>query len=316
MVLKRIIIVIFLILEIGTICSQQLPFSNQFMVNKHYLSPAYSGFTDNYETFITHGKDWQEFQGAPEYSSFYISGPIYENLSFGGSMAKNSITIFNAYSAQIDIAYHLKVNENQYIHFGISSEYNENYISTDNQTLSAQNDPYLLQQSNSFNAGFGLIYTYKTFQIGMAIPRMFNSNSGYSSNGSESYKLSEYFRIHTSYLTEINQSFSSESFIIIDKSDYQPIWYTISNLFKYKNFTWIEIHYTQGNIMGVSFGINPLKKLLINYTYEFSNSGLVKNSKGNHEIVIGFLIGKNKEKKYQKSAFMSLSKQPYNDWIK
>jgi len=307
---------IILIADAGIVLSQQLPVSNQYLVNRHFLSPAYSGFTGNFEAFITYQKNCLNFPGGPEYKSFYASGPVYGNMSLGMSVSKSSVTIFNGFSAQMDYAYHLKLNEKQYIHFGLSCEYIENYLGIDNQTYSIQSDPYIMKYGHTFNTGFGLIYTYKTFQIGFVIPRMLESRIRNSETDASFYSIPRLLRMHASCLFDINQSLSLEPTAIVDKSSVQPLWYNGSVLLKYKEITWLEMHYSQGGIMGFGLGVNFSRKLLFNYTYEFSGTGLMKYSSGNHEISIGFLIGKNSDRKYQKSAFRPPSKQPYYDWIK
>jgi len=322
MFLKLKITILILFVNAGIILSQQIPFSNQYLVNKQFLSPSYTGITGNFEAFISYQKNTLHFPGGPEYKSIYASGPVYGNMSLGVSVSKSSVTIFNAFSSQIYYAYHLKVNDTQFIHFGLSFEYGENYLGTDNQSPPAQNDPYILENGYTINSGFGLTYTYKTFQIGVAIPRMLGSfirssdRNNQSLSFSNKYSLDRLLRVHTSCLFEINQLFTLEPSVVIDKSDSDPLWYNISALLRIKEITWLEGHYNQGGIMGFSFGANPSKKLLINYTYEFAYSGLMSNSSGIHEISIGFLLGKISEQKYQKSAFRSLPKQPYYDWIK
>jgi type IX secretion system PorP/SprF family membrane protein len=316
MFLKLKTTLVFFIVDASIILSQQLPFSNQYLVNRHFLSPAYSGITGNFEAFITYQKNCLSFPGGPEYKSIYGSGPVYENMSLGVSVSKSSVTIFNSFSAQMDYAYHLKVNEEQYIHFGLSFEYLENYLGLDNQALSLQTDPYLLKYGHTFNTGFGLIYSYKTFQIGMAIPRMLESTFRNSETDHLVYSLSRIIRMHASCLFEINQLFNVEPVVVIDKSSSESLWYNISALLRYKEITWLEIEYRQGGIMGIGLGVNLSKKMLLNYTYEFSGSGIMKYSSGNHEISVGFLIGKNSDRKYQRSTFRSLPKQPYYQWIK
>jgi hypothetical protein len=68
--------------------------------------------------------------------------------------------------------------------------------------------------------------------------------------------------------------------------------------------------------MGFGLGVNPSKKMLISYSYDLSGTGIMKYSSGIHEISIGFLLGKESDSGYQRSAFRSLPKQPYYDWIK
>jgi type IX secretion system PorP/SprF family membrane protein len=318
--LKTTLIILFV--DVSLILAQQVPFSNQYLVNRHFLSPAYAGITNNFEAFLTYQTNTFDFPGGPEYRSIYASGPVYQNMSLGVSVAKSSVTIFNAFSSQLYYAYHLKLSEMQFLHFGLSGEYSENYLGNDNQSPSLQPDPYVSKYGYSLNTGFGLIYSFKTFQLGLSIPRMLGAYIRSSNATSQSsiypmnYSIPRLYRVHASALFDLNRSFSVEPIVIVDQSDTEPLWYNVSTTVKYKEMTWLELHYQQGGIIGMSLGLCPTKKMLFNYTYEFSGSGLMKYSSGNHEISIGILIGKNSESKYQKSLFRTNSKQPYYDWIK
>jgi type IX secretion system PorP/SprF family membrane protein len=305
-----------LILNTGIILSQQLPFSNQYLVNRQFLSPAFAGITGNFETFIALQKNALHFPGGPEYKSIFASGPVYGNMSLGISISNSSVTIFNVLSGELDYAYHLRVSEKHYVHFGLSFAYNENNINIDySQFQSVQNDPFSFNSRKSLSFGFGLIYSYKTFQFGVTIPRGFDSQLRNNEENAD-YSVSGVLRVHTSYLFDINQSFSVEPFIVVEKSSFEPLWYNVSALMRIKEITYLELHYRQGNIMGFGLGINPSKKMLLCYSYDLSGTGIMKYSSGIHEISIGFLIGKESDSGYQRSAFRSLPKQPYYDWIK
>ncbi len=316
MFLKIKTILAILIVDTGIILSQQLPFSSQYLVNRQFLSPAFSGITDNFEAFIAYQKNALHFPGGPEYKSIFASGPVYGNMSLGISVSSSSVTIFNGLSGEMDYAYHLRVSEKHYVHFGLSFAFNENDINIDyNQLQSVQNDPFRFNSRKSLSYGFGLIYTYKTFQIGVAIPRLLESRLQ-NNEADADYSVSGILRVHTSCLFELNQSFSIEPSIVVEKSSFEPLWYNLSTMVRIKEITWLELHYRQGNIMGFGLGINPSKKMLISYSYDLSGTGIMKYSSGIHEISIGFLIGKISDSKYQRSAFRSLPKQPYYDWIK
>jgi len=322
MFLKIKTILIFLLVDVSIILAQQVPFSNQYLVNRNFLSPAYAGITDNFEAFLTYQTNSFDFPGGPEYRSIYASGPVFQNMSLGVSVSQSSVTIFNAFSSQFYYAYHVRISEKQFIHFGLSFEYSENYLGIDNQNNPPQDDPYLSKYGYTLNTGFGLIYAYKTFHLGVSIPRMLgayirNPEMNHQSSYSRlNYSIPRLYRIHASCLLDINRSVSLEPFVIVDQSDTEPLWYNVSTTLRYKQITWLGFHYQQGGIMGVRLGFVPAKKMLFNYTYEFSGSGLMKYSSGNHELTIGFLIGKNSEKRYHRSAFGSHPKQPYYDWIK
>jgi type IX secretion system PorP/SprF family membrane protein len=237
-------------------------------------------------------------------------------MSLGISISNSSVTIFNGLSGELDYAYHLRVSEKHYIHFGLSFAYNENDINIDyNQLQSVQNDPFRLESRKSLSFGFGLLYSYKTFQLGVSIPRLFDSQLQNNEENAD-YSVSGVLRVHTSYLFDINQSFSVEPSVVVEKSSFEPLWYNVSALMRIKEITYLELHYRQGNIMGFGLGVNPSKKMLISYSYDLSGTGIMKYSSGIHEISIGFLLGKESDSGYQRSAFRSLPKQPYYDWIK
>ncbi|MFH0843365.1 MAG: PorP/SprF family type IX secretion system membrane protein [Bacteroidota bacterium] len=295
--------------------SQQLPFSNQYLVNRHVLSPAFAGITDNFEAFVAYQRNTMHFPGGPEYKSIFLSGPLYGNMSLGGSFTKSTITIFDGFAGEFDYAYHLRVSEKHFIHFGLSLTFNENHIFIDyNQYQSMQNDPYVLSSRKSLSYGFGLVYTYKTFQLGVAMPRL-GESSLMGDSPADTYTIGGLIRAHTSVNIGISPSFSIEPSLIVEKANVEPLWYNVSALIRIKEITYLEAHYRQGNIMGFGVGINAAKKLLVAYSYDLSGTGIMKYSSGIHEISIGFMIGKGGDKPYQRSAFRSLPRQPYYEWV-
>lgn len=299
----------------GAALAQQAPFSNQYLVNRHVLSPALSGITGNFETFVSYQKNTLEFEGAPEYKSLFISGPVYRNMSLGGSFSKSTVTVFDGFSAELDYAYHLRVSENHFVHFGLSFTFCENRVFIDyNKFQSMQSDPFTPVPRKSLAYGFGLVYTYKRFHLGVALPRL-GESSLMGRDPHPGYSIDGFLRVHASAGFDIGSSFELEPSIIAEKSRVEPLWYNVSALMRVKNISYLEFHYRQGNIMGLGVGFNPGKKMLLAYSYDLAGTGIMKYSSGIHEITIGFMIGKGGDRPYQRSAFRSLPEQPYYEWV-
>jgi type IX secretion system PorP/SprF family membrane protein len=299
--------------------SQNKEMYNQCIVNKYAISPAYAGFSANSELFGSYRQDMTGVPDAPKGQFLSYNAPLYKNSSYGAYITSRSMGGFDFFTTGLSYAFGFKISENNQLFLGTTIEYGENKFQLGNATIAATSDPFLISSKNlktSFlNAGFGIVYMFKNLQIGAALPTLRSVNFKSASNISI-YNSDFIIRLHGSYLIPLTHSFDIETMGVFERYTNKSSSYICASILKYKHFIWLGANVKSESVFGFMIGINPLKKISINYLFEISNSGLVNNSSGNHEITIGILIGKMNNVKYRTSIFGSENDKPYYDWVK
>ncbi len=305
----------------GILIAQQIPIFNQYLINKYSLSPAYAGYNNNFETFITYRQNWLGISGAPESKIININGPFAKNACFGASIIADKIGIFRSYSASVNYAYHLPLNETQQLSFGLAAELFENHIELSNSSTEGIIDPVVQQNQlmtgTTFNSSLGIVYTYQELNIGIVIPRLLeNEIKNEVENDNVLFTLKRHFKFHSSYTYKIDKDWQIEPYFIAEKTLNNPLGFEIAALIKYFEQVWLGLCYRNSNSYGISFGATYFEKFVMNYTYEFSTEGISGASSGTHEISIGYLISKNKSTYRKPSIFKTDLSQPYYKWVK
>lgn len=106
--------------------SQQLPLTTEYLTNRFYLNPAFAGIKSCAETNLGHRKQWAGFEGAP--STFYgtFNTRLHKDDKYpdeihgiGLSLVQDKAGFIDRLYARIAYAYHMKLQRNYRISFGI-----------------------------------------------------------------------------------------------------------------------------------------------------------------------------------------------------
>jgi len=303
--------------------AQQIPISNQYLVNGFSLSPAYAGANDNVEAFMSFRKDWAGISGSPESRMININGALPKVLSFlpnlpdnmgiGATIMNEQTGIFRTTAASLSYSYKVKIAAIQSIRFGVSLGVLENNIDLSEISSQNQADPVVMSnqdvRSVVFDASFGVLYRIQNLSIGIALPRLLEGNVKDEAKNTL-YTLKRHYLIHASYLYDINKNFQVQPFVVVRTTGNSPLSFDVSALVKYQQQMWLGLTYRNSGSIGISLGGELHNAIIANYTYEFSGEGMLGKSTGTHDISIGFRIGKTKDK-----APPASPKKPYYDWI-
>ncbi len=298
--------------------SQQVPLNKQYLINRYALSPAFSGFNQNYEAFASYRNDLAGINGSPQTSMLTINGPITGNACFGVLLMNDKAGIFRNTSAAVNYTYHVKLHEKQYVSLALLTEIIGNYTELSNSYGEGAVDPlitqYQLVSGSAFNVGFSANYSNNRFNGGLHIPRLLKSEcKNQLVNDNCIYTMMPYFRLYGMYQYTINYAFDVLSALVIQKVAGGPVFAELATLIVYQNMVWAGINLNNSNI-GISVGASPYEKIAIHYSYELPARELSGSSNGSHEITVGYLIGKNKADKYHFSIFKPKSLSPYHNW--
>jgi len=316
--MKKFYISIIAIIFTGSLFAQQIPVDNQYLVNKFSLSPAYAGYTGNFESFVSYRNSWIDIPGAPIRKSINVNGPLFRGMGIGGTITNESAGIFNTVSATANYSYHLKLSKQQGLFFGAYAGIFENHLAMNSTNSQPELDPVIADnqalRGSVFDIGIGILYRYQNLNAGIVVPRLIESSVKNGAAGDNVlYTLKRHYKVHLSYAYDITPDFQVEPFVIVSTTQNSPLQYEAAALIKYKQMAWIAASYKK-NAIGASVGA-VYNRFAMNYTYEFSGSGIMGYSSGSHEITIGMLIGKNKSTSEQQSVFKLDGAQPYHQMI-
>lgn len=292
------------------VSAQQLPLSNQYTLNKFALSPAYAGTGEAFEVFGSYRNEWMNIPGAPESKMVSANGVICKNMGLGGSIGSAQAGIFEDLSASVSYAYHAKLSGDHMLSFGLGLGMLESRV---NIAGNAQMDPIAANNADVnamvMDAGFGILYRYKTLHVGLGIPRMLSSKIK-DVNGNTVYSLAMQQGFNIGYKYAINADWAIDPIAKISMVKDASMFYELAVPLVYKNKIWFAPFYKKTDI-AIAVGGSPYSNLVLNYSYEFSSKGIMGESGGTHEITIGWKMTAKKKSEVPAPD----AKKPYYEWI-
>jgi len=280
--------------------AQQVFLSNQHIVNKASLSPAYTGFGDNVGVFGSYRKDWIGVAGAPESKIISANGTLFKNMGIGGSVTAQQAGIFTNLSAMLNYAYHVKFSESCFLSIGLGFGILERHLDLSNGDAIDPVINNMDRTSSMADASIGALFHYKNLNFGFGSPRVTNKKSDKSFIWSNR-------RVHLSYKCSFSKSWAIEPIVIYYPK--QPMFAEIVVPIIYQQKVWLSLIYKETSA-GLGIGANVKSNIVFNYTFEWYEHGLAHRSGGTHEITLGWKFLKNKTNLPKPD-----NKKPYYEWI-
>ncbi|OFX36448.1 MAG: hypothetical protein A2X08_14625 [Bacteroidetes bacterium GWA2_32_17] len=283
--------------------AQQIFLSNQHIVNKYSLSPAYAGTGELFGVFGSYRRDWMGVSGAPELKVISANGSVCKNMGLGGSISAQQAGIFTNLSAMLSYAYHVKLSGSSFLSFGLGIGILEKHLDLSNNE--SINDPYVYtvdRTSSMLDASFGILFRYKNLSFGFGSPRVLSNKE------SESRFIWTNRQVHLQYKFSFNNTWAVEPTILYLPKE--PQFAEISLPIIYQQKIWLNLLYKKSS-MGIGVGAKLKSNFVFNYTYELYQRGIASSSGGTHEITLGWKLINKKNDGQPKPD----NKKPYYDWV-
>jgi type IX secretion system PorP/SprF family membrane protein len=221
----------------------------------------------------------------------------------GGEMYMDNTDIFSRFKASLSYTYKLKVQNEQFIYFGVWGSFYQNALNYANAVGVDPNDPLFKDITNitasKFNAGFGLNYSWKQFNIGFSIPTLFSSRQEVENNLGVTFNQKQEFLFHVSNIFRFSDNLDMQSWMVFRKTTNDPLNFEISAMFIYMKRFWSGLLFRKGGALGINLGGNLVKGLTFNYSYEIPVGGINARSGGGHEITLGWRFGSKSGKYFE-----------------
>ena len=284
----------FLLFLISSICrSQQESNFSYYMFNHQAINPAYTGSRGITNLTSVIRSQWVGLEGAPETQTITFGKSINsKNLGYGVSVLNDKIGPTNSTSFDIDLAYHLKLNEKGHrLSLGLKAgaqncSLNTNII----QTLTPNDPAFVLEKDRKIlpNIGFGIYYFTQSFYSGFAIPRLlsdkeYNLEPHYYFITGGLIKVSEVFMLKPSFLLKQTRSIGGYDFSILGIIN-ENIWIGGQIRSSFNNYGFTNF---QGTGISALAGFQIFDNLTLGYSYGIPSNEISKGiSIPTHEVFL------------------------------
>ncbi|MFT6245798.1 MAG: type IX secretion system PorP/SprF family membrane protein [Salibacteraceae bacterium] len=300
--IQYIIVTAFVLSSIGfESFGQQTVLSNFYYKNGYSVNPANAGVDKSLSVNLTHRQQWVGVSGSPSAFNFNMHGELSENNAIGLKFSSEAYGLIRRNAASGTYAYNLKFNPKHNLRFGVSVGFNQNTINYSAIRTQDFTDDIILEGNMisgiSLNADFGIRYSVGNFQFGIASLQLVESSASmYLENDKEGFfNLTRHFVANTSYGFKVSDNWTISPAVLAEFTLVTP--FSIEGLIyaDWNDQIWFGAGYRKDAGILTSFGLKISNQFLAGYSYEFSSSGIAAQSRGTHEVMLGYKLGNKKK---------------------
>lgn len=287
-----------------TASAQQIPTLNHYIYNPYIINPAAAGAQEYGNVFLTHKRQWDGVPGAPVTSMLSYDAPLRgSKIGFGFSLLNDQVHILNRNMGSATFSYRIPFSKKTLhrLGFGISAialGQNIDY----NRVVGNQADPNLLRNGLTafqFDASAGLLYQYKTFEFGFAVPQLLGSQLDYSSSNQRStFSNTRHYIVHSSYHHTFGTSGIGVKPIVMARfingfdSPQANVDGTVIIDWKKKFWVGAGYRYYSQDALNLTAGVKLADRITIAYSFEGGMGGSKGQYLGNsHEVTLNYYFG-------------------------
>lgn len=292
--MKKLILLSFLILPCMLYAQQATQYSH-YMFNSLPFNPAFAGSKELMSADLLYRSQWTGYPGSPETAQIDIHSPVgNKGIGAGLDLIQDKAGSEKQVSANISIAYRLKINGEDYLSFGVSGGILDYRLDYTELTTDEAGDELLTQSSNYLmpDARFGLYYSNNKYYAGFSLTNLIGKPS--ATSGLE--KQPRVVFLTGGYLLDINSQLKLyPSFLYRGDFVNAPLT-DISNFLLIKEKIWIGGSYRtsfgnsldDANALLLLTEIYLTDQIRIGYAYDYSLMPLRQYGNGTHEFSLGY----------------------------
>lgn len=275
--------------------AQHQPRINQLFLNPFAYNPAYLGDRGYVEASLSHRRQWVGIQGAPTTSWFTLQVPTDHRLAVGLNIVDDRYGPIATTSALATVGYSVPFSEVSYLRFGLSGGLGTRRV--DLSQLDDPNDPLLSvanDQRSHLDGSFGVHYRYAKFNVGIALPRLFNHSLVSEDTHLETrlgqfnhfiaqtgYKIDfplSHWSLHPQVLYHINDQVRQAEGLLVAT---------------YKQHLWGGASYRQSDTWAGLVGVRLYRRAKLGYAYELPGQNLAFGA--THELTLHWQFGRKRK---------------------
>jgi type IX secretion system PorP/SprF family membrane protein len=271
-----------------------------YQYNQSIFNPSCAGIKGRMNCTSVCRFQWVQFSGAPNSQWLSIQSSVLNNrLGIGANFIHDQVGMRGRTGINILLASRINLNKNQHLRLGLSLGLDQYDIDFTEAIVGDPNDALASYKVSTkhVNAGFGIFYCEKKFNLGFSIPRVFLVLT--KSNAQHVNIFSTHYYLTISREFEINNSFKWRQSFLLKYVRNAPITIDLNSTLVVKNRIDLGFHYRIHEALGISGLARVKERLKIGYNFDFPINGLFTFQQGTHELMLQFDL---KDKKTEEST--------------
>ena len=293
---KLITALIFLVLFLCPVLSQQDPLSSQYMFNTLTYNPGVAGTSGMICATAINRQQWVGFEGAPSTTVFNISAPVSPfKISSGIGLLVESDNV------GFDKDINLSASYSYILDLGLSKLGIGISLGMLNKTIDptweipsgdahtpVSGDPLIPESKESivaFDAGFGLFYQADKYYTSLSVTHINQPEIKYTKG---SPYISRHYYLTAGYTIQLPEPSLELIPSVFAFSDGKVIQAALTSLIRYNKKVWGGVSYRTGDALIGIVGLELFNGIRLGYSYDFTLSDIRTNSTGSHEFMINY----------------------------
>ncbi|MBN8835171.1 MAG: hypothetical protein ABS68_06705 [Niastella sp. SCN 39-18] len=303
--MKKYILTAILLSGFAVTEAQQLQNSSFYDMQGILSNPSVAGVQqdENVKAVVgaTYRTQWSGISGSPQTFTAFGSFNLPKNQIGIGAYAYNDKTGPTSRTGlEVALAKHINFKDGGIFSLGIETRFQQYAIDMNKLSEAlGTNDPVMGAKDNrfKFDAGFGLSYTNKKWQVGASVSQLIQSKLDvYSGNLSrtEEARLYRHYYFHGLYNWNVDGFTTITPHFIVTYLPNAPTDVTAGIRVSHNNLLWWGVGYRSTQSVMLSAGLHIKKSLTLGYAYDVYKNpvGLFNGGNAAHEFILSYQFRK------------------------
>lgn len=278
---------------------QRAGYSN-YLLNNYYFNPAVAGSKKVHEANLAYRKQWVGFEGAPTLMMANFQGSFKNQgkNGYGVTAISERKGITQNSTIYLNYAYHFRLSDKIKMGLGIQPGYMQYRVRLYDAQVADPGDEVLtgtIYSANAFDVSAGFhLYSDKFFVMGSA-HRILGKQikfTSYNTNLAFHFDAIAGYNFH--FKTKKKKIFELQPSALVRYT--KPIPMQVIGMLKgtYDGKYWLGFLYRSSDAIGISAGVKIKERFTVGYGYDYTISRLTNYQAGSHEVMLSFIITKEK----------------------
>ncbi len=271
--MKKILLLMALIVVLAKSFAQQLQTSSLYDMQGMIHNPSMAGVQEYNTVGVTYKTQWRGISGAPKTTTVFGSFDLpKQKIGIGGYVYNDKTGPTSRNGLQISLAKHIGMKNGAKLSLGLGANFLQYYIDRAKlgETLGDDNALGNVDNKFKFDAGFGISYTDKRFQLGASVSQLMQSKLDYYKGNvtrTEEARFYRHYYFHGSYNWNVDHVTSiTPNFLLIWLPN-APTGYQLGAKVEHNKTLWWGIGYRSKQSYVLSAGVNIRKKITVGYAF-------------------------------------------------